>query len=309
MKSFVIFLLFLTAHCSMSQYMKGFDLSNATIPIKEIKDGGPPKDGIPSIDHPEFEKASEVEIEENARILGVKYNGVAKAYPLNIMNYHEIVNDMFNGHPVVVTYCPLCGSGIAFDASIDQERRTFGVSGLLYNSDVLLYDRKTESLWSQIMMKAVSGPLAGEKLKMLPTINTTWGQWKAMNPDTKVLTENTGYQRDYTRNPYAGYEESAHIYFDVENRDNRFHPKEMVMGIEVDGKFKAYPFSELEKLRDGKLKDTFNGRDLLIEFNDKSQSAFIKNKKGNLLPSLTTFWFAWYAFHPETEVFYLNSQE
>jgi hypothetical protein len=287
----------------MGQHMKGFDLSNATIPVKAIKDGGPPKDGIPSIDHPEFKIISEVEIEENARILGVNYNGVAKAYPLNIMNYHEIVNDMFNGHPVVVTYCPLCGSGIAFDASIDNERRTFGVSGLLYNSDVLLYDRKTESLWSQIMMKAVSGPLAGEKLEMLPTMNTTWGEWKAMNPETKILTENTGFKRDYTRNPYAGYEESAQIYFDVENRDNRFHPKEMMVGIEVDGKFKAYPFSELEKLKDGKLKDIFNGRELLIEFNEKSQSAVIKNRKGKLLPSLTTFWFAWYAFHPETEVY------
>jgi hypothetical protein len=303
MKRSAVFLFFLTAHCSMGQHMKGFDLSNATIPVKAIKDGGPPKDGIPSIDHPEFKIISEVEIEENARILGVNYNGVAKAYPLNIMNYHEIVNDMFNGHPVVVTYCPLCGSGIAFDASIDNERRTFGVSGLLYNSDVLLYDRKTESLWSQIMMKAVSGPLAGEKLEMLPTMNTTWGEWKAMNPETKILTENTGFKRDYTRNPYAGYEESAQIYFDVENRDNRFHPKEMMVGIEVDGKFKAYPFSELEKLKDGKLKDIFNGRELLIEFNEKSQSAVIKNRKGKLLPSLTTFWFAWYAFHPETEVY------
>ena len=143
---------FLFAQYASAQSMKGFDLSNASIPVDEIKDGGPPKDGIPAIDQPEFKKASAVQLDEQTRVMGVKVNEVAKAYPVPIMNYHEIVNDMFAGRPVVVTYCPLCGSGIAFDAAIDGERKTFGVSGLLYNSDVLLYDRQTESLWSQIMM-------------------------------------------------------------------------------------------------------------------------------------------------------------
>lgn len=303
MKIFFFLFFFIISLGCQSQSMKGFDLSNSSIPVNEIKDGGPPKDGIPSIDNPQFKKASELDLDPNTRILGVRVNGVAKAYPIPIMNSHEIVNDMFDGHPVVVTYCPLCGSGVAFDASIDDKRRTFGVSGLLYNSDVLLYDRQTESLWSQIMMEAISGPLVGEEVEMVPTMNTSLGEWKNKYPDTWVLTENTGYQRDYTRDPYAGYEQSERLYFDVDKKDARFHPKESVIGIEVNGQFKAYPFSELEKLKNGSFKDQFQDKELIINFNKESRSATITNPKGEDLPALTTFWFAWYAFHPDTDVY------
>jgi hypothetical protein len=309
MKLFLFLFFFIIVQGCQAQRMKGFDLGNASIPVKEIKDGGPPKDGIPAIDKPQFKKASELNLDQNTRILGVRVNGVAKAYPIPIMNYHEIVNDMFEGDPVVVTYCPLCGSGIAFDASIDNKRRTFGVSGLLYNSDVLLYDRQTESLWSQIMMEAVSGPLVGEKIEMVPTMNTSLSEWKKKYPDTWVLTENTGYQRDYSRDPYSGYEESEQLYFDVDKKDARFHPKESVIGIEIKGKFKAYPFSELEKFKNGSLKDQFQGQELVINFNKDSRSATITNRQGEELPSLTTFWFAWYAFHPETEVYNYNKEK
>lgn len=116
--------------------------------VAEIRDGGPPKDGIPAIDRPEFIKASAAKLPDEARVLGVYVNGIAKAYPINIMNYHELVNGRFDKSPVVVTYCQLCGSGIAFDALVKGERRICGVSGLLYNSDVLLYDPQSESLWS-----------------------------------------------------------------------------------------------------------------------------------------------------------------
>ena len=145
--------------------------------------------------------------------------------------------------------------------------------------------------------------MEGEKLEMVPTMNTSWGEWKRKYPGTWVMTENTGYQRDYSQTPYQGYEKSAQLYFDVEQRDERFHPKETVVGIEINGKFKAYPFSELEKLKSGKLKDKFQGEELTINYNRDSQSATISNNKGKELPALTTFWFAWYAFHPETAVF------
>lgn len=303
MKYLLLLCFFGFAQYGCAQSMKGFDLSNALIPVAEIKDGGPPKDGIPSIDNPDFKKASDIQLDEQTRVLGVKVNGVAKAYPVPILNYHEIVNDTFSGQPVVVTYCPLCGSGIAFDAMIDGEGRSFGVSGLLYNSDVLLYDRQTETLWSQIMMQAVAGPLAGEKLQMVPTMNTSWGEWKKRYPDTWVLTENTGYQREYSRDPYPGYGQSADVYFDLENEDDRFHPKETVIGIEVNGEFKAYPFSELEKAKNETIKDQFQGQEFLINYQQDSQSATISNSRNEELPTLTTFWFAWFAFHPETEVF------
>lgn len=301
MKFLVLVFFIVSLHSTLAQSKKGFDLRNASIPVDEIKDGGPPKDGIPSIDQPQFTKAAAQDLD--SRVLGVVVNGIAKAYPIAIMNYHEIVNDRFGEQPVVVTYCPLCGSGIAFDAEVDGEKRTFGVSGLLYNSDVLLYDRQTNSLWSQLMMEAIGGPMVGEKLTMVPTINTSLKEWMNKYPNTLLLSEETGYQRDYTLNPYPGYDSSTQLYFDVEERDDRFHPKEMVIGLEIDGQFKAYPLSELKKMQQTKIKVQFQKKDLTITYNPDSQSAEISDADGNVLPTLSTFWFAWYAFHPDTEVF------
>ncbi len=299
---FLLVLIFVMQSC-FSQEKKGFDLSNTSIPINEIKDGGPAKDGIPSIDAPKFLKASETLLDQNVRILGVYKNGIAKAYPINILNFHEIVNDHFGEQPVVITFCPLCGSGIAFDALIKGKPKTFGVSGLLYHSDVLLYDRETESLWSQLKYQAVAGPLVGESLKMLNTANTTWKSWKEKYPNTLVLTEETGFKRDYSRNPYPGYEDSPGLYFSVSGQDARFHPKETVIGLEINGNFKAYAFSELEKLNGKELKDSFKGKDLIIKYDPSSKSAEIFDAEANPIPAVTNFWFAWFAFHPDTEVY------
>ena len=287
-----------------SQTKKGFDLSNASVPVEEIKDGGPPKDGIPSIDKPVFLNGERGSLDDGARILGVYHQGIAKAYPIAIMNYHEIVNDEFKSDPVVVTYCPLCGSGVAFDAEVAGKKKTFGVSGLLYNSDVLLYDRETETLWSQILNEAVAGPLQGKSLKKLPTMNTTWEKWFERHPETLVLSENTGFKRDYGKNPYPGYVQSRQLYFQVENEDDRYHPKEMVLGLELNGSYKAYPFSELNKVGKSTISDTFEGRNLIIEFDQESYSAEILDADTKeVIPTIANFWFAWFAFHPETEVF------
>ncbi len=286
-----------------TQDKKGFDLSDLSIPLEKIKDGGPPRDGIPAIDSPNFIKVEEAGIDPDDRVLGVYHNGVAKAYPILIMNFHEIVNDYFGVEPIVVTYCPLCGSGIAFDANIASEPKTFGVSGLLYNSDVLLYDRQTESLWSQIMGEAISGPMKGKELNMVPTTNTTWQRWKETYPETMVLSEQTGYIRDYSQDPYPGYSQSAKLYFEVSDKDDRYHPKEMVMGLEIEGEQKAYPFSELAKTASGEIQDTFQGKEILIRFDAESQSAAAFDSEGELIPTLMNFWFAWFAFFPDTEVY------
>jgi len=161
------------------------------------------------------------------------------------MDYQEIVNDQFNGKPVVITYCPLCGSGVSFDADIDGQKRTFGVSGLLYNSDVLLYDRETESLWSQIMFEAISGPSKGTLLIPIITTTTTWKKWKALHPDTKVLSTQTGHSRNYDRSPYGNYNQERGLYFPVKNQSDKYHPKEWVIGIKIGNKYKAYPFSPI----------------------------------------------------------------
>ncbi len=296
----------LTFQTYHAQEKNGFDLKNSTIPVTEIKDGGPPRDGIPSINTPVFLKSGKATLNDGDRILGVYENGVAKAYPIKILNYHEIVNDKFSGKPVVVTFCPLCGSGIAFDAEINGEALEFGVSGLLYNSDVLLYDRQTESLWSQLEYKAISGPMAGKELKVLNTANTTWKNWKEKHPKTLVLSEETGFKRDYSRDPYPGYEASPALFFPVSAQNDDFHPKEMVIGIKINGKSKAYPFSELEKSGKKSIKDRFNGKELEIRYNAESKSAEIFDAKGKALPAITNFWFAWFAFNPDTSIYRQN---
>ncbi|MEX2591859.1 MAG: DUF3179 domain-containing protein [Anditalea sp.] len=299
----ILFLLLIVLQSSYAQTLKGFDLSNSRIPVSEIKDGGPPRDGIPSIDEPVFLKASQASLKNDDRILGVYENGIAKAYPINILNFHEIVNDHFGDDPVVVTYCPLCGSGIAFDARIKGEPKTFGVSGMLYNSDVLLYDRETESLWSQLKYEAIAGALAGEELQILNTANTTWKAWKEKHPNSLVLSEKTGFNRDYSLDPYPGYGRSSKLYFSVSDQDERFHPKEMVIGLQLNGKTKAYPFSELEKSGKKEIQDKFQGKSLRIVYNANSKSAEIFDDIGNPIPAVTNFWFAWFAFNPDTEIY------
>ena len=283
--------------------MNGFELADLRIPADEIKQGGPPRDGIPAIDRPQFVEAGEADfLKDDDRVLGVTVEGIAKAYPIRILNYHEVVNDRFGDQAVAVTYCPLCGSGLAFAAGQGEERRTFGVSGLLYNSDVLLYDRQTESLWSQIMMEAVSGPAAGEELTYIPTAATTWGAWRAAHPHTLALSPETGYQRDYTRTPYARYEQSEQLMFPVTRESDLLKKKDWVIGVEIDGHYKAYPLNALAR-KGPELSDTFRGRELHIRYDAESRSAIIRDRSGTELPAVTMYWFAWYAFHPETEVF------
>lgn len=275
----------------------------ASIPLREIHSGGPPKDGIPAIDHPRFIPAHEAaELDPQDGILGLQLNGVAKAYPIAIMNWHEIVNDRFADEPVAITYCPLCGSGVAFSAHVSGETLQFGVSGLLYNSDVLLYDRKTESLWSQLLARAVTGEMNGTRLEVLPLITTNWSEWRAQHPATLVLSRDTGHLRDYDRDPYAGYETSEGIYFPVKQQSPRYHPKEQVFGLEIDGRFKAYPVAELSRT-EGEIHDRFAGRSFTIQFHPASRSARFFDPGGREIAVIRSYWFAWYAFHPDTEVF------
>ncbi|MCP4995097.1 MAG: DUF3179 domain-containing protein [Gammaproteobacteria bacterium] len=286
--------------------LNGFkiDPEAALIPIDEIHSGGPPRDGIPSIDNPSFEKGGMTkELKPEEQVLGLVHNGVARAYPVAIMNWHEIVNDRFGREPVVITFCPLCGSGVAYRAELSGEVLEFGVSGLLYNSDVLLYDRQTESLWSQILSRAVTGKMRGRSLSMLPLEHTTWESWLSAHPDTEVLSRNTGSARDYDRDPYAGYQSSRGIYFPVKKRDPRFHPKERVLGIEIEGQYKAYPLSELSLTEGMIVNDEFAGEIIRVIYDPKGQSARLVDDAGKTLPAIQSFWFAWYAFHPDTAVF------
>jgi hypothetical protein len=291
----------LTAQAALRS--NGFDLTDSLVPADEIHGGGPDRDGIPAIDKPKFLAADEADfLNGDDRVLGIVRDGVARAYPIRIMNWHEIVNDEIGGERVAITFCPLCGTGVAFAAESDGRGLSFGVSGLLYNSDMLLYDRQTESLWSQIKKQAVAGPLKGRKLQALPLTHTSWSAWRREHPETQVLSTDTGYRRDYARYPYGGYETERGLYFPVANKSRRYHPKERVLGVELAGGFKAYPFSELSKT-DGEIQDSINGSPVTVRYDWGSNSARAFDADGEQLPAMTGFWFAWYAFHPETAVF------
>lgn len=302
----------LTTVLVLSQVLKAdqfndFDVTNSEIATSEIYQGGPPRDGIPAIDEPKFVHAGEADfLNDRQRVLGLHFEGEVKAYPINIMNWHEIVNDEVSDMAVVITYCPLCGTGVGFLAVAGGEQLNFGVSGLLYNSDVLLYDHQTNSLWSQLLNRAISGPLKGVALDPIPLEHTSWGDWRTRYPDSLVLSLDTGHRRNYHRDPYAGYETDEGLYFPVSHRDARFHPKERVLGLEINGLHKAYPFAELSRTS-GQFQDRLGGQNLIIQFDSANQNARALDANGRLLPGVTSYWFAWYAFHPETQVFRAKS--
>lgn len=288
---------------AFADVINGFDLSDTLIPRTEIAHGGPPRDGIPALTDPRFEPATAVSgMRDDERVLGLVRNGIAKAYPLSILTWHEIVNDRFGDEPIVVTYCPLCFTGMAFEAALDGRRHHFGVSGLLYNSDVLMYDRESESLWSQLLRQAVSGPHKGLQLKHVAMLNTTWGHWRARHRDTLVLSRETGHRRDYGGDPYAGYERSPDVLFPVKFRAQGYHPKEQVLGIQIDGVARAYPVSELAP-GPAEFRDRIGEREVIVRYDDASTSAEILDPDGKVLPSVLAYWFAWYAFNPETQVY------
>ncbi len=302
MPRFLKFLLILFVIFSIP-FFYGFDYSRHSISLEDINEGGPGKDGIPALFKPKFVDAKFAgSLKSDDRVIGLVVDGVAKAYPIKILNWHEIVNDKIKGRSFSVTFCPLCGTGMVFDARANGRELTFGVSGLLYQSDMLMYDRQTESLWSQIKMEAVTGPLLGAKLKLIPSLQTTWKHWQQQHPDTVVLSDETGFRRNYQIDPYGSYYTSPDLMFDVAKQSRAFHPKEKVIGVEYGKVKKAYPFKELAREKNP-VKDLVNGKKIIIHFDKQSQTAVVLNDKGKEEASVVGFWFAWYAFHPDTEIY------
>jgi cytochrome c biogenesis protein CcdA len=278
------------------------NIDYAVDPSKIIS-GGPPKDGIPSIDSPKFVSVAEADnwIADDELILAVDYNGIERIYPLQIMVWHEIVNDNIGGDPVLITYCPLCGSGIAYERKINGEEVEFGTSGKLYNSNLVMYDRKTDSYWSQIEGVAIVGPLTGTKLKAISIDTVVWGDWKGGHLDAEVLSQDTGYSRNYGADPYGSYYEDSYVWFPLESEDNRIHPKTVIFGIEVDGRFKAYREDDLIEV--GEITDEFNGVNLVVKRSVDGAVTIVNLNNKEKIVKERDFWFAWYAFHPDTELY------
>ncbi len=270
----------------------------------KLVSGGPPKDGIPSIDSPKYVSVEEADawIRDDELVLALIYMDVKRVYPLQIMVWHEIVNDEIAGDPILITYCPLCGSGIAYERTLDGEAVEFGVSGKLYNSNLIMYDRKTDSYWTQIDGLAIVGEMAGTRLNPISVDTVVWRDWKAAHPDSEVLSQDTGFDRPYGRDPYGNYYEDSFLFFPVENEDDSgVHPKTVIFGIEIDGTFKAYRESDL--IEEEVIEDTVNGVPIKVE-RDEAGIVTVKNlETGEEIVKERGFWFAWYAFHPETEFY------
>jgi hypothetical protein len=270
-----------------------------SIPLDEILSGGVGKDGIPSIDDPQFVSIDEVTFLDDTSVgIGLTVKGESHFYPYYILVWHEIVNDVVAGQPILVTYCPLCATGIVFDRRIDGEVQEFGVSGRLWQSNLLMYNRApsevNESLWSQVLGEAVLGVHTGKKLTVVRSDVVRFGDWKTAHPDTKVLSLDTGEPRDYGRDPYGEYYTNESVSFGAQFNDTRLHPKALVHGIEIGGEYKAYHDDALS----GTITDTFVGKQIVISRNTAGELFFEAN--GAPLPSIPGFWFSWLAVHPGT---------
>jgi len=217
------------------------------IRLEEIAWGGVIKDGIPALINPELIPANEAEyLTDSEPVFGIEINGDVRAYPYRIMDWHEMFNDVIGGVPVALAYCTLCGSGILFDTQVEGHGApfVFGSSGFLYRSNKLMYDKESHSLWNQFTGRPVVGELAGAdiELKVLPVVTTTWHDWYTQHPDTKVLSLNTGHQRDYTPGrPYSNYFTSPDLMFPTLVPDKRLQQKDQVFGLRITGVEKAWP--------------------------------------------------------------------
>lgn len=273
-----------------------------SIPLEEIYDGGPGKDGIPSIDDPKFISVSEAkqEFQPDGLGLAVSLNGEDRFYPYQILVWHELVNDKIGETPILVSFCPLCGSGLVFERKINGEEVEFGVSGKLHNSDLLMYDRKTDTLWAQILGEAVVGELTGTQLKQLEANVIPFKVFAEKFSNGKVLSKETGFARNYNTGPYGNYDQSSDLFFPVSKQDNRLPVKTRVLGIEVEGKFKAYVIEKLALNQ--KIVDQFNGHVLDLAYND-GVVVIRDNTTNQTIFPVNTFWFAWFAFHPDTELY------
>jgi hypothetical protein len=281
--------------------IKDFNVENSIIPTGEILSGGPPKDGIPAIHQPRFISITDAGfLKPNDIVVSVTIGGETRAYPHRILVWHEIVNDTIQNQPIVITYCPLCGTSMVFDRSFNDKTATFGVSGLLYNSDVLLYDRESESLWSQILMKSVSGTRVGTDLVWLPMEEMTWQFWKTKYPTGTVLSLETGHRRDYNRAPYENYAKSDETMFDTPYTRTELPKKSWVIGVRTDGEYKAYPIGTLSPEHDS-IDDTIGNTQITLKYDLKTHWFEIINAKtGENIPYVKLYWFAWQAFYPNT---------
>lgn len=269
------------------------DLSTNTyrtsIDLGQVIDAGQPKDGIPAIIEPKFGTIVDTEEWLDDDAMGILYTDdqVTRYYPYAILYWHEIVNDTLNDKNIVITFCPLCGTAIIYERGDDN----FGVSGKLWESNLLMYDQKTESLWSQILGEAVVGDRLGEKLKMLNSTIISFADLKTNYPDAQILNRDTGHYREYGQSPYGDYEASDALYFPVSITDDAFSKKELFHIVNVDGKSIGFLRSAL--LETGEAVLTVNDQNVTAKFKEDGTVLVMNQGTQEIIPSYTAMWFAW----------------
>ena len=318
------------------------------IPSDEVFDGGPGKDGIPALESPNLVSASEATyLSDNDLVIGYKFGDETRAYPHLILDWHEIVNDNIGVHSFAITYCPLTGTAINWSREINNTVTTFGVSGLLYNTNLIPYDRATDSNWSQMRMDCVNGVLIGSQATVFSVVETTWKTWKAMFPDTKVMSLETGFNRRYGTYPYftsqGDYRVEEYLIFPISNEDSRLSRKERVLGVINEGEVKAYRLKTFPE-GVGLIEDLVGGEKIVVigsdpdnfmvafKFNDEvfspddSGTGIIQDQNGNVynvfgeiisgpntgerltpVTSFMGFWFSWATFYPNLAIWWTNN--
>lgn len=232
---------------------------------EEVFDGGPGKDGIPSVDSPQFTIANAVNyIEPNDLVVAVNYGNDVRAYPHPILDWHEIVNDKVGDVALALTYCPLTGTGIGWDRNLNGTETTFGVSGLLYNSNLLPYDRATDSYWSQMRHDCVKGEFAGTPIATHHVVEMSFATFLEMYPEGEVLNTNTGFNRSYGQYPYGDYRTNTQLIFPINNQDDLLHPKERVLGIVLEDLVKGYTFDNFPGSAITLIEDQINNEEFVV---------------------------------------------
>ncbi|MBU1248166.1 MAG: DUF3179 domain-containing protein [Proteobacteria bacterium] len=259
---------------------------------EHILSGGPPKDGIPAVDKPDYVNASEAELPDSTIVFGISLPGFVAAYPKPIMVWHEVVNDEHDDLPISITYCPLTRSALGFFG------RSLGVTGTLYNNNLIMYDRATTSRIPQLTGVGIDGELCGQLLPTFPVRTTTWGKWRSKHPQTLVLTTNTGYRRDYKTDPYAEYYQNDDVYFPLTTESMALPPKSMVLGLELNDESAAVPLDGfLENYPDG-ITFILGGGLVTVWWDTELQLL----RADDDVKQMEVFWFAWFAQHPETKI-------
>jgi hypothetical protein len=276
----------------------GFGAQDIDADIEMIFQGCPRRDCIPSIDQPEFIPTAEVGfLDADDLVLSITHSGETRAYPTRILDRHEIVNDHFGDTPLAVTYCPLCGSGLAFVRELDGAATEFGVSGLLHNNDLIMYDRKTHSIWQQITGRSLAGPKRGETLEALPLSMALWADWRKAHPQAHVLSP-PFEPSQYDKQAYADYASSERLMFPVGAEDARLHVKKVIYGLELENQPIAVDSEWLEQ--NGSWSHEMDGATLSLQFDEAGGVRGFLN--GKEISVHRMYWFAWYSFHPGTSL-------